>query len=243
MPDFSSHAESDPERRNSKARKIEALLSAAAPGVQHGRILEVGTGSGLIADYFARRVGHGLVNAIDVKDQRAGAIEAQFALYDGTTFPFEDEFFSLIISNHVIEHVGGRASQERHLMEMRRVIAKAGVVYLAAPSRWQVVEPHFRLALLSWIPRGWRDSYVRLARRGQRYDCNPLGHHEFESLAKHCGFRCRNLNLEALLVLARIEGRAGMVQALAARAPKLVRRFYRASPTMVYVLYPDHPNA
>ena len=36
----------------------------------------------------------------------------------------------------------------KHLREIRRVLRRDGLAYLAVPNRWALVEPHYRLALL-----------------------------------------------------------------------------------------------
>ena len=66
----------------------------------------------------------------------------------------------------MIEHVGDESAQLHHLAELRRVLSKAGIGYLAVPNRWMVVEPHYRIAFLSWLPRGWRSPYLRLLGKG-----------------------------------------------------------------------------
>src|SRR3546814_13212696 len=77
------------------------------------------------------------------------------------------------LSNHVIEHVGNADAQRHHLVEIRRVLAPDGVVYFAAPNRWRLVEPHFRLPFLSWLPHPASDRYLRLMCRGIHYDFHP----------------------------------------------------------------------
>src|SRR3546814_5478078 len=68
-----------------------------------------------------------------------------FQVVDGTTLPYSNDTFDIVVSNHVIEHVGNADAQRHHLDEIRRVLAPDGVVYFAAPNRWRLVEPHFRL--------------------------------------------------------------------------------------------------
>src|SRR3546814_9833619 len=66
--------------------------------------------------------------------------------------PFADDSFDVVLSNHVIEHVGEQPEQLAHLSELRRVLTPGGIGYLAVPNRWMLVEPHYRLAFLSWWP-------------------------------------------------------------------------------------------
>lgn len=61
------------------------------------------------------------------------------------------------------------------LSELARVLRPSGIGYLAVPSRWMLVEPHYRLPFLSWMPQRAADAYVRLTGRGEYYDCRPFG--------------------------------------------------------------------
>lgn len=200
-------------------------------------MLEVGAGSGLISEYFANRhKGRLHVSAVDVVDQRVVRDGFDFQTYDGRKLPFDDGLFDLVVSNHVIEHVGSRAEQRAHLDELARVLSRGGAIYLAAPSRWQMVEPHFGLVALSWIPRPMRDGYVRLFRRGDRYDCNPLGHRELERMAAATGLRARNLNAQAFRDLCSAKKGRTLQRWLGSLPLAWLGAVYRASPTMVYLL-------
>ncbi|MFP5465661.1 MAG: class I SAM-dependent methyltransferase, partial [Gammaproteobacteria bacterium] len=140
------HAALDLKSRNAKARKIEALLGLK-PISRPLRLLEVGTGSGGIAHYFGTHPALRCeVDAVDVTDTRQIHDGYRFTQVHDVHLPFPDGHFDVVISNHVIEHVGDSSAQRRHLAELRRVLGPAGVGYLAVPNRWQIVEPHYRLA-------------------------------------------------------------------------------------------------
>src|SRR3546814_18660903 len=96
--------------------------------------------------------------------------------------PFADDSFDVVLSNHVIEHVGEQPEQLAHLSELRRVLTPGGIGYLAVPNRWMLVEPHYRLAFLSWWPHAWRSPYLRLMRKGKFYDCEPLQLGQLETM-------------------------------------------------------------
>jgi ubiquinone/menaquinone biosynthesis C-methylase UbiE len=151
------HAILDGDSRRLKAQKIARLVESARP-LRGARLLDIGAGSGYIASNLREFVGaEGEVWAVDVNDQRRTNEGYRFKPVTGTELPFEDDSFDVVLSNHVIEHVGDRAAQLHHLGEIRRVLAPGGVCYLAVPNRWGLVEPHFRLPFLSWIPAGLRD--------------------------------------------------------------------------------------
>ena len=229
------HTVMDLKSRRWKAEKIERLLEIDTRKTPI-RILEVGTGSGGIAHYFgvhpsARYV----VDAVDVIDNRLVDDGYSFTLVTDTSLPFADDCFDVVLSNHVIEHVGDERAQGRHLAEIRRVLRPGGVGYLAVPNRWMLVEPHFRLAFLSWLPRPWRTPYLRLARKGDFYDCEPLEMGKLEALLRQSGFRSANRSVDALRVTFEIERAGSVLTRWLRRIPDtLLRPFNRLIPTHIY---------
>ena len=55
------------------------------------------------------------------------------------------------------------------MAEMRRVLTDDGVLYLGLGNRLGVMEPHYRLPFLSYLPPALADRYVRLFGRADRY--------------------------------------------------------------------------
>src|SRR3546814_18255389 len=68
-----------------------------------------------------------------------------------------------------------------------------------------LVEPHYKLAFLSWLPHAWRTPYLRVMRKGEIYDCEPLQLGQLERLLLDAGFRHRNLCIDALRATFEIE--------------------------------------
>lgn len=71
---------------------------------------------------------------------------------DGCALPFDDDSFDYVVSNAVIEHVGGPARAKLMLSESRRV-ARLGAFH-TTPDRWFPIEVHTQVPLLHWLPRG-----------------------------------------------------------------------------------------
>jgi SAM-dependent methyltransferase len=230
------HAAPDGQGRRHKARKIRDLL--ALTPAQSIRMLEIGCGSGAIAHYFATCAELDCaVDAVDVIDQRQAREGYSFQVVDGVRLPFGEDRFDVVISNHVIEHVGDGAEQLTHLREIARVLVPGGVAYLATPNRWQMVEPHYRLAFLSWLPRRWRSSYLRISGKGGYYDCEPLRMGELESMIDVAGLQYRNLCVPALRhVLAVEQNGSRIARALLLVPDWTLQGLRRLSPTHVYLL-------
>lgn len=229
------HAALDGAGRTPKAEKIYGLLEIDAMP-RPLRVLEVGCGAGVIASYFASQLGtDGQVVAVDVVDQRITREGYRFLCIEGTDLPFGAGSFDVVISNHVIEHVGGGSAQMAHLRELKRVLAPTGTGYLAVPSRWQLIEPHFQLAFLSWLPKPARSPYLRWRGRGDFYDCEPLTFGTLEAYFHACGLRYSNVFVPALRAFTQERPGSALVRLVAGLPDILLSRLSRFSPTHVYL--------
>jgi SAM-dependent methyltransferase len=234
------HAVLDVASRRRKARKIAAIVETDRP-LTGSRILDVGTGAGVIAASLAEAVGeHGEVHSVDVVDVRVETDGYEFHLADGVTLPFPDDAFDVVISNHCIEHTGGRGEQEHHVRELGRVLRAGGTGYLAVPNRWGPLEPHFRLPGLSWLPTvGLQSRYVRMARRGERYDCRLLSRAEVRSLFTAARLDARERTLDAMHVMADVEEPSRAFRTMLLAPEALLRAGLVVVPTLVFTF--RHP--
>lgn len=199
------HAVLDLPSRERKARKIARLIGAE-PGSPARRLLEVGTGSGGIAHWFGQAGPMQWdVESVDVEDVRRLEDGYRFTRVEGVELPFADGAFDVVVSNHVIEHVGDIAAQSRHLRELGRVLRPDGVGYLAVPNRWMLVEPHYKLAFLSWLPRRLRSPYLAWRRGIEHYDCEPLSTPALEQLLARAGWTYEAVGIEAVRVMRELE--------------------------------------
>lgn len=229
------HAVLDLASREFKGMKIARLLNLQSRP-RPLRLLEVGTGSGGIAHFLATHPElRCQVDAVDVHDNRLVSEGYKFQKVSGTRLPFADETFDVVLTNHVIEHVGDSIAQHMHLAELHRVLQADGIGYLAVPNRWMLVEPHYRLAFLSWLPHPWRTPYLRAMRRGEFYDCEPLQLGQLEEMFRETGFRCRNLCVEAWRMTLEIERPHSLgARVLRLLPDPLLTPLRRIIPTLIY---------
>ena len=229
------HAVLDLPSRDWKAMKIARLLDLASRP-QPMRLLEIGTGSGGIAHWFGTHPDLRCdVTAVDVCDNRLVRDGYEYLQVQGVELPFDDASFDVVITNHVIEHVGDADAQHRHLTEIHRVMKPDGVGYLAVPNRWMLTEPHFQLKFLSWWPHAWRTPYLRLMRKGTFYDCEPLQMRQLERMLIAAGFRYRNLCIEAWRATFEIEHPQSFGAGVLRRMPdELLAPLRRIIPTLIY---------
>lgn len=232
-----AHAVTDLVSRQPKALKIERLLGLV-PKAEPLQMLEIGTGAGGIAHYFGTHPGLPCtVTAVDVHDNRQVHAGYDYLPVKGVDLPFDDERFDVVISNHVIEHVGDDEAQLAHLREIRRVLKADGLAYLAVPNRWMLTEPHYRLAFLSWLPRRWRSPYLRWSGKGSFYDCEPLELRQLERMLAAAGLAYRNLCIEGWRETFSIERPQHWSNRLLRRLPDgLLRPLLPIIPTLIYRL-------
>jgi len=148
--------------RGAKAEKILKVLRREFQDIAHVSLLDVGCSQGQITGRLSKDFG--FVVGIDIDPERTRAFH--FVQADGCRLPIVSSRFDVVLLNHVLEHVSW---PERLLTEVWRVLKPGGLCYLACPNRYALLEPHYRLPLLSWLARPMADTYVRLAGRGRAY--------------------------------------------------------------------------
>ncbi len=77
---------------------------------------------------------------------------------DGRSLPFADGEFDMLVSNAVVEHVGGHDDQHAFVHELCRV---ADRVFVTTPNRWFPIEVHTLVPLVHWLPKSQADALFR----------------------------------------------------------------------------------
>ncbi len=132
------------------------------------------------------------------------------------------------------------APDRRKLLEIGT--GSGGIAYLAVPNLWMVLEPHYRLAFLSWVPRCWRTLYLRLTGRGSNYDCEPPTKPQLEAMLA-AGLRYRFLSSKAVAVMCAVEGRDDWLLRLVTAVPEsLLNLLGYWNPTLIYSLQRLEPT-
>ncbi len=166
----------------------------------------------------------------------------RFQLVTDTTLPFPDSLVRCRADQPRDRARRRRDAQLAHLLEIRRVLRTDGIGYLAVPNRWQLVEPHYRLAFLSWWPHSMAVHLPERMRGVDFYDCEPLSLQQVEHLLGQSGFVFTALGLRALRqtleleypvhsVLRRVFDRVPdfCISAVAPMIPTLIYRFSRVA--------------
>jgi SAM-dependent methyltransferase len=162
----------DEGKRRQKAAKILAVLRHALgrEDLSGLRAVDVGCSAGFIADELA---GAGATtHGVDIDEPGLARATDRFGhrvtfhCAPGDAMPFEDGSVDVVVLNHIYEHV---VDPDSVLREIHRVLSEDGVVYLGLANRLGVVEPHYRLPFLSYLPAAAADRYVRAFGRADHY--------------------------------------------------------------------------
>ena len=140
---------------------LESSLRAMGRGSPEGvRVLDVGCGRGdtvawLLArgwraygvDVSSAYLEHGRDYLLKVGENP----ERLQLLCDDLTYPFDDDYFDLVISDQVIEHVSDLGAFAR---EIFRVSTHGAVGLHIYPAKWRPIEVHMMTPFAHWFPKG-----------------------------------------------------------------------------------------
>lgn len=136
---------------------LEVLSEGSVSGL---RILDVGCGRGDLV--WRLRAAGAKAFGVEVESRyiESGRILHEFypdelpilSLVDSDgRFPFPEDYFDLVVSFQVIEHV---ADLESLASEIARVLRPGGRTANVFPSKFRFFEPHYHLPLVHWLPKG-----------------------------------------------------------------------------------------
>ncbi len=222
--------------RRQKARKLIAVIqhSLGRTDLEGLTALDVGCSAGFIADELA--TAGAATHGVDIDEPGVNRARERFGhrvhfqIARGEDLPFADASVDIVVLNHIYEHV---VDPHAVIADIHRVLRPGGVLYLGAAHRWQIIEPHHRLPLLSWLPQRIADRYMQVTGKGDHY------YEQFETVA---GLRRLMGDFTVwdytLPVLADPVAFAGedVVPALVSRIPRgLLARLLPIVPTYIWV--------
>ncbi len=229
----------DERSRRAKAAKMVAVIEhfRGVEGLDVLVVADVGCSGGIVADELHRRGADVIGVDIDVpglataRGRFAGS--AQFLCGDSLRMPLADRSVDVLICNHVYEHV---VDPQQLFAELRRVVKPDGLLYLGLGNRLGIIEPHYRLPFLSWLPRQLAHRYVRASGRADNY-------HEAFSTRRGLRKLCAGLHVWdytfAVLTDARTFQAGDVVPAIVDRVPQpLLRALTPLIPTYIWVATP-----
>lgn len=161
--------------RRKKAAKIWKVLgSILSRPASELSLLDVGCSAGIISGYLADHFGQVIgidLDSVGLSLARDQESLASFAHASSDAIPFIDDLFDVVLCAQVYEHV---ADQKSLASEIYRVLKPGGLVFFSGPNKFSLIEPHYGLPFLSWLPRSQASIYLRITRRGSYYEETPL---------------------------------------------------------------------
>jgi ubiquinone/menaquinone biosynthesis C-methylase UbiE len=94
---------------------------------RYRRVLDVGGGTGAVAQAIGRLFPVDRVASVDVEDRFLPALDVETATFDGRRLPFDDASFDCVLFNNVIHHVRPK-DRVPLLAECRRVAPAGGLL-------------------------------------------------------------------------------------------------------------------
>lgn len=186
------------EGRTKKFEKISSVLRDFHPAIQSLVCLDVGSSSGIITSLLGTHFSHAIGMDIDreavsyAKDHFSSS-RVTFLIGDSLALPFRDGSVDVIICNHIYEHV----PQPRKLMdEIYRILKEDGFCYFSAGNKYMVLEGHYGLPFLSWLPRPLASLYLRMLGKGDFYYEEHLSLRGLKHLARR--FRIHDYTLSII---------------------------------------------
>lgn len=194
-------------------RAVAEVLTAARRfklgegGAARLRVLDLGAGMGGFAVALARAGAD--VTALDYNLAYCEITRTRARRYDldlpalagaGEALPFSDRQFEVVTCWDVIEHVQAPA---RLLGEVARVTTEKGIVFVTVINRLALVDPHYHLRFVNWVPRPIGEKWIAWRQRTKASplrDRQKLGemhyftYGRFEQLARQFGFHVADLN-------------------------------------------------
>lgn len=168
----------DASARAHKARKALAVIEDYLPALGNLDLLEIGCAAGYCTVVYAEAFRTAAGIEIDEPAVRHAVCNnarpnIRYLVMDSQRTGFPDGSFDVVICTHIYEHV---PDASRLLREIYRLLRPGGVCFFSAGNRLTLIEPHYRLPLLSVLPKVLAHRYLRLAGRGSFYYENHLGY-------------------------------------------------------------------
>ena len=130
------------------------------------RVLDLGCGKGGMVAWLLEQGfdAYGLdVRPDYIANGSAYVGSGRLKVLDDRSYPFADDYFDIVLSNQVFEHVLDLPGLAR---EVSRTTKPGGLGLHIFPARWTVIEPHMFTPVVHWLPKGpMRRAGIKLALR------------------------------------------------------------------------------
>lgn len=176
---------------------------------QYARVLDLGAGMGGFA-VAMQRAGY-RITAFDYNfayceiartRARRYALNLPALVGAGEALPFTSKSFDIVTCWDVLEHV----QEPKYLLrELARVLHDDGVAFMTVINRFALVDPHYHLRFVNYLPRTLGEKYIELRQRTKDSalrdkqtlsEMHYYTYNAFEKFAARFGFATHDLNYE-----------------------------------------------
>lgn len=127
---------------NTKIAALLAVVERRIGSLNNMRILDFGCQHGTAVDHLLSK---GLdVSGFDIGNEHDSNEVYRYSSLATYRIPWPDNTFNVVYSHHVFEHV---LDYELALKELHRVLKKDGLIITVFPSKYRLLEAHFRTPL------------------------------------------------------------------------------------------------
>jgi len=226
----------DEENRKIKARKIFSVIEdfiGDPEAVKRARCLDLGSSEGHISNFMAQYFGKVIgvdtdQPAIETAAGRSKEDKAVFVCGSGLDAPFRDHSFDVVICNQIYEHV---PDPDKMMEQIGRILKKDGICFFGAGNRFKIMEGHYFLPFLSWLPKPLADRYLRIAGKGTSYEERHFSYYGIRKLVRN--FKVSDYTLR----IVREPDKFSFVD-----APKMMKWISRLPAWLLTLLLPLAPN-
>ncbi|MBI4672658.1 MAG: class I SAM-dependent methyltransferase [Chloroflexi bacterium] len=188
-------------------RDALAEIARFENGAPATRVLDLGAGMGGFA-VAMQRAGERII-ACDYNFAYCEISRTRARRYDlnlpalvgaGEALPFADASFHIVTCWDVLEHV----QEPKHLLsEIARVLDDDGIAFMTVINRFALVDPHYHLRLVNYLPRPLGEKYIELRHRAKASalrdkqklsEMHYFPYGAFEKFAAQFGFQIQDLN-------------------------------------------------
>lgn len=175
-------------QRNQKAAKVIAVCrDYSSKPLNQLVALDLGASTSIMTEYFARHFKRVIALDVDHVGLHSGKRGSQsenidYLCSDGTRSALMDASVDVIICNQVYEHV---EDQHGLVYEIERLLTSDGFCYFGAGNRFVLIEGHYFLPFLSWMPFWASHLYLKLMGRKVKYDVYLLSLRRLRKLLKN----------------------------------------------------------
>lgn len=180
----------DTKSREIKAKKILAVikdfLKQRDQSLNNKACLDIGGSTGFVAKELSPFVRKVTVididgDALSFGEKQHPAQNISYKVADAMRLPFKNNSFDIVVCNQVYEHV---PDYFKLVKEIRRVLTDDGLCYFGAVNKFVLIEPHYNLPFLSWLPKKLANLYLKLTIGKKGYYENLLSYNGLKNLLK-----------------------------------------------------------